>query len=918
MLKNKFLIAGLILIFSVSLVDARFNLNSRGTFIEKNYTEGDFIRGELNISFSSQANRNFTSNTAGTVSLLDILLKSQYSVDRDFSCVPKNCKNDLVSEDLSSGNERVNFTLNEKKFYGFILSPERRATNISIFEFNFTSDIKSSCSNQIDIDIFNDGEIDFYNNVHSGEVCDSVSKNYGCFKNDRKMKREPLVIERSIKYCEKITLPPAPGYRIGAHIIYSDSGEGGIQIRLYEILENGKGSYLNGCTILRDMINQTEDVSCNINYSSIKEFNSFVCVNAEKPNSRFKIKYREANDSCGGAGNPESEVLELSTDYQIYAQPLKYAAVRKIKIDEETYEQFNDKDLIVMANQYIYSTYKNNCPVEGCIIPIALKGSSQNISLEEGLIRYKVDRNSLEEKKFYELFEREARLTSNKSLKIDVSKMLIDAPKTAGYSEFRLYFDDNEILKERVYTLVGFSFGIGPRSVLLGKKTTFAIHSDKNVTSSVWKFGDGSNAINIQGTTASHTYSSEGEYLVEVTAINKKGESSTKKFRVLVGEPKKSADVLLADEKKRIQGLKQALNTYPSWMKNPLQTKLGMQEKENSILAIENRLKALGENSNASEYVSIVESLLDLKIPDALATSERGALPADIGYKNIDVGVIAEISGAQISDVEATKSQILKWIEKNYAVEISFESISALYDNEKEKIATKYSISATRKPGADTSYPYLIIKQPLNTITMGSTQQIRETTNKQTSYFSLDPSKSRETFDFVITHQPPSIDLLGIYVSPTIQNLGSGEKPLDTDNLFVNQDGSFRWRFFLFWISLLGIFILAIYIILQTWYKRHYEKSLFKNPDDLYNLINFIYNSRRSKIKDSETKIKLLEKKWKKEQVSYAFKKIDGKRTGMWEIPLFKIFENRKVKKELERKQHNQPIDTRFIKHPSL
>lgn len=918
MLKNKTILVCLIIFFSIGIASARFTLNDEGTLIEKNYTEGDFIRGKINISFSSQENRNFTSNTAGTISLLDILLKSQYFTGRDFSCVPENCKNDLISDDLSEGNERATFNINEKKFYGFILQPERRASNISLFKFNFTSDAQSSCLNQIKIDIFNDGKIDFYNNVHSGEICDDVQKNYGCFKDDRYVEDEPAIIEKLTKYCEKITLPAAPGYRIGAHIIKSNSDQGGIQMRLYEILESGKGDYLNGCTISHEKINQAEEVFCNVNSSLIKEFDAFVCVNAVNSGSEYKIKYREANDSCGGAGYPDSEILELSTDYKIYAQPLKYAAVGKIKMDSEFYEQLNYEDLIVKANQYLSSTYKNNCPEEGCIIPISFEGVSQNIILEEGLIKYKVDRNSLEEKKFYELSEREARLTSNKSLNIDVSKMQIDAPNTAGYSEFTLYFDDDEILSERVYTLVGFSFGIGPRSALLGKQTTFVIHSDKNISSSIWKFGDGSNAVNVQGTVTSHTYSAEGEYLAEVTAIDKNGESSTKKFRISVGEPKKSAEILLADEKERIQNLKQALNAYPVWVKNSLQTKLGITEKENSVSTIENKLKSLGENSNDSAYISVVESLLDLEVPDALATSERGILPAEIGYGNIDLAVIAEISGAQIGDAEATKSQILQWIENNYAVEISFESISALYGLEEEKIAIKYSISTTRKTGADAAYPYLIIRQPLNAIVMGSAQQIRETINKQSSYFSLDPSKSKETFDFIITNQPPLIDKLGVYVSPTIQNLGGGGKPFDVNNPFVNQDGSFRWGFFLFWMSVLAVFLLAIYIFLQTWYKRHYEKSLFKNSDDLYNIINFIYNSRRSEIKDDDTKRKLMERKWKKEQVNYAFKKIDGKRTGMWEIPLFKFLENRKIKRELERKQHGQPVDIRFIKHPSL
>jgi len=46
--------------------------------------------------------------------------------------------------------------------------------------------------------------------------------------------------------------------------------------------------------------------------------------------------------------------------------------------------------------------------------------------------------------------------------------------------------------------------------------------------------------------------------------------------------------------------------------------------------------------------------------------------------------------------------------------------------------------------------------------------------------------------------------------------------------------------------------------------------------------------------------MKLKEKGWHNEQMIYAYKKYKGERTGMWEIPVFKFLENRKVKEEIE------------------
>jgi len=43
-------------------------------------------------------------------------------------------------------------------------------------------------------------------------------------------------------------------------------------------------------------------------------------------------------------------------------------------------------------------------------------------------------------------------------------------------------------------------------------------------------------------------------------------------------------------------------------------------------------------------------------------------------------------------------------------------------------------------------------------------------------------------------------------------------------------------------------------------------------------MLNFIYNARKTGVSDDDIKTKLSASGWKGEQISYAFKKIDGKR----------------------------------------
>jgi hypothetical protein len=175
------------------------------------------------------------------------------------------------------------------------------------------------------------------------------------------------------------------------------------------------------------------------------------------------------------------------------------------------------------------------------------------------------------------------------------------------------------------------------------------------------------------------------------------------------------------------------------------------------------------------------------------------------------------------------------------------------------------------------------------------------------TYINLNDQGNPSTIEFLIVgNNAPNIDKLGVYISPP-------PAPLDLSmEIGTIVRPEFYWARFLIWGSILIVIFFVIYIILQEWYKRHYEKSLFKNPDDLYNLLNFIYNSRAAGLSDDATKNKLYDRKWKKEQVAYAFKKIDGKRTGMWEIPLFKLMEKNKVKRQIELKQ-GRPVDPRMF-----
>jgi hypothetical protein len=171
------------------------------------------------------------------------------------------------------------------------------------------------------------------------------------------------------------------------------------------------------------------------------------------------------------------------------------------------------------------------------------------------------------------------------------------------------------------------------------------------------------------------------------------------------------------------------------------------------------------------------------------------------------------------------------------------------------------------------------------------------------------PITGKNEIEFILLENI-KVEDLGLFISPDVKKLSVvGEVEEETK--------SKKNQFLALWISLGVLIVLIIYVSLQEWYKYRYEGYLFKNRDDLYNLINFVFNARQSKLDEDQIRTKLKTYQWSGEQINYASKKLDGKRTGLWEIPIFKFIENRKVKKELEKRRNNQ-ADVRFIKRPNF
>ncbi len=334
-------------------------------------------------------------------------------------------------------------------------------------------------------------------------------------------------------------------------------------------------------------------------------------------------------------------------------------------------------------------------------------------------------------------------------------------------------------------------------------------------------------------------------------------------------------------------------------------------DKQLSIDEINSSLKNLKQQyENEENYTDLIYELLELNVPYSISVIDSGVLPIDIGFENINLNALEKITGKEgLSSNEQLKLSLIDWLNKNYDAKIRFEVISSLTDTGEEPLLTKFKIETNSKsPNENADDVYLVINYPVDGINF-----LSDYSQKSADSATYLPLSALNAVEFTILDEIEAQDL-GIYIAPKLSEIETFEQPACIiNNICEEGENVLNCRAdckptgkATFWFIVLILSVLVLYIALQEWYKRYYEKFLFKNPDDLYNLLNFIDGSRKSGAKDETTKEKLKKIGWKNEQLIYAFKKIDSKRTGMFEIPLFKAFEKIKLKNELMKRQARQ------------
>ncbi len=862
--------------------------------IVREYRAGETVSGSIELTLRNERSISKLSSTFGSgITLLQLLEENNLQQSVDYNCSTATCASAYNSSSVVS-----QLDMEENATIGIRIEGSS-ISELNKISFKLSSSAPASCFPQLYVDSLNSGNV-LLNTAHTSETCST--KNNGCFNSGLDSYTNALVSNQD-PYCMNLTLPIAPAYLLGARIT-NGSSNAPLTMQLRNI---STGDLLGTCVLNTSMTNATQDLSCIVNYPSPTQQNYLVCIIQEGGTTPSYLIRTETNSPVCGS---DTGGASYSKDYELFAQSLQFDEVSLV-INNSIFEQVFGISLTDLAYDYLEQTYGSFDCQPYCIIPFALRGAEQDIQISDVSVLYKSGATQLSSSSMYSVSPQTPVISSGRIwLSLEPAAFKIPSGSN-GTRTFDLYLQGNRVLPKLNFSILSSSsIGLVPLSTLANTITDFTLTTNVNVTSVSWDFGDGTSGTST-GKRTTHTYQAPGMYTLRATLSKTDGTTVSQTFSIRVDNRVLSALEELSLKQQQLHNLSREVNTYPVWISQYLKEKIGINTLNASLQALWQQYNS----SSSSELDILASTAHNLEIPDALIKQKTGTLPLFVGVESGDPSLIETLSALEepLSNDEraAIKGAISEWMRAHYDAPVTFEVISTIQDGKPTPLLTKFDISLQRKGEESSASPYLIISYPFEELTFDRSYGQTNIESESSSGTSILLGTETE-ISFYIKDEF-SVDSLGGYISPPIGFLGDSVVLCTVEDKCLPPQ---RGRKATTLIVLVIVCAFIVYIILQEWYKRHYESHLFKQSTDLYNTINFIYNARVSGLADEAIASKLKATAWTGEQVVYAFKKIDGKRTGMYEIPLFKFLERRKVRYEIQRRQQKS-VDVRFIKRPS-
>lgn len=286
------------------------------------------------------------------------------------------------------------------------------------------------------------------------------------------------------------------------------------------------------------------------------------------------------------------------------------------------------------------------------------------------------------------------------------------------------------------------------------------------------------------------------------------------------------------------------------------------------------------QNAKTSqEYAEVSENLSKIIIPEEITENVKTTPITFYPNKDtINLEILKNIgAGDYGKNEEGYIDAVFAWNQNNFTTKLTFKEILINY-GEEQTILRIFEFEFENDIEENT---YFIIG-PLEDLRFDKNYSQAE----ESDYTYINLYENSDKITFSTTEDVDFLDV-PVFTSPSLDYL----QPVIIDFPPV-EDKLSKWVLFGLIVFLLILIAIIAYVIIQAWYRRKYENYLFKNRNNLYNIMTYIQNAKKRGMERDDIMKNLKKAGWNREQINYAIRKYEGKKIiGIIERPFKKVIE---------------------------
>jgi len=336
---------------------------------------------------------------------------------------------------------------------------------------------------------------------------------------------------------------------------------------------------------------------------------------------------------------------------------------------------------------------------------------------------------------------------------------------------------------------------------------------------------------------------------------------------------------LKIDEKKELLNeTKLEIKKFDYPTEQMLYKELGISDIEIKLNKIESDYQ---KAVSSEEYEIILKNLSEIKIPESVQEI-KNSTPIIFYPKEefINLDFLASIAGNgnyTSENSDKYKNALNAWYSNNLQTKVTFKEILIKYNETNQFNLKIFDFEFDKRELKNDAY---FIIEDLGDIYFGNDYSEK----KSEGYIYIELKGVSEII--FSTKEDVSFITLPVFIAPPLENI---------EILGPIQEWKPIYLLMLFGLIIFLILVIAgiIYAGIQLWYRRRYENALFKNRNNLYNIMTYIQTSKKKGMSRENIMKNLKKAKWRREQINYALNKYEGKKiAGIIERPFKKILED--------------------------